>query len=134
MKKTTFIIIFKIVLLLSGYAQKNVITKIVIPQKISISFFKPSTLPYFDHSLIRINKLQGSVNNSRIFFNNQQLIKYKKAVNNPVLIFTELSSSDVLENSLNNLKTDLISTYDDHITELFKDAPSLVKLKCIITL
>ena len=51
----------------------------------------------------------------------------------PLVITTELSFSDVLEHSMNSLKTGLVNTYDDHITELFKDAPSLFKVKCIIS-
>ena len=42
------------------------------------------------------------------------------------MFFAELACCDMLQNALNNLKPDLINTYDDQLTELFKDAPSLV--------
>ncbi len=134
MKKAGFIILLNLLLHNPGYAQSNVIARMAIPKSISISLVKPSIATSFDHSLIKAGNLQEGTNTPLLFFNNQQLIKLKSAVNTTVTIFTELSFSDVLENSMNRFKADLINTYDDHITELFKEAPSLVKVKCIISL
>jgi hypothetical protein len=134
MKKVTFIILLNLLLLKSGYAQNNVIARMAIPQTKHISLLKPSKASSFDHSLIKAANLQEPVITPLLFFNNQQLLLLKKAAKKPLTFFADLSFSDVLETSVNSLKTDIINTYDDHITELFKDAPSLVRIKCIIPL
>jgi hypothetical protein len=86
------------------------------------------------HALPKIICTAEPADNTALFFNDQPVLKLNKTLKRPVLLLTELSFSDVLENSMNSLKANLISTYDDHITELFKDAPSLVKLKFILPL
>ncbi len=105
-----------------------------IPQTKYISLLKPSISNSFDNSLIKADNLQESVNTPLLFFNNQQLLKLKKTTKKPVTFYADISFSDMLETSINRLKTDVIITYDDEIAELFKDAPSLLKVKCIISL
>ena len=134
MQKIVFIIIFQILAGQFGYAQNQVITKIVLPKKQGIGLIKTGTTPPLYHPLNKISFSEEQVNNSLLLFNDQPVLKLNKAVKKPVLFFTELSFSDVLENSMNRLKPDLIYTYDDQVTELFKDAPSLFKVKCIIPL
>ena len=110
------------------------IHKIVLPKKQGIGLLKTSSTSPLYHPLNKISFSEEQVNNSLLLFNDQPVLKLNKAVKKPVLFFTELSFSDVLENSMNRLKPDLIYTYDDQVTELFKDAPSLFKVKCIIPL
>lgn len=129
-----FIILVNLLLLNHGYAQNNVIAIITIPKTIHISLLKPPTSTSFNHLLIKADDLPEAANAPLLFFNNQQLLKLKMPVKKPVMFYADLSFSDVLETSVNSLKTNFINTYDDHITELFKDAPSLVKVKCIIPL
>ena len=134
MQKIVFIIIFQILPGQLGYAQNQVNTKMVLPKKPGISLMKTSsTLPLYN-PLPKIGYAEETANNSLLIFNDQPVLKINKAVKKSVLFFTELSFSDVLENSMNRLKPDLIYTYDDRVTELFKDAPSLFKVKCIIRL
>ena len=49
------------------------------------------------------------------------------------LLTSEFSLNDILENTINSVNANLLNTYDDHIAELFKNAPSLFKVKCIIS-
>jgi hypothetical protein len=74
----------------------------------------------------------GAEQSTLFFFNNEPLIAVNKKAAKPVMIFAELSFGDVLENAMNKLKPGLVNTYDDELTELFKDAPSLLKVKCTI--
>jgi hypothetical protein len=134
MKKTILIILLNLLLPGFGYAQNNVIAIMAIPKTTSISLLKPSVSTSFNHSLIKADNVQEAANTPLLFFNNQQLLKQKKVAKKPVTFFADISFSDVLQTSVNTFKTDLINTYDDHITELFKDAPSLVRIKCIIPL
>lgn len=129
MKKIVFIIILKIGLLPFGYAQNRVVNKFVIPQKTGISLLKTATNKLPACSLTAFS-LQEPKAATVLHFNNQPVLK--AAVTKTVSFFTTFSFSDVFENSMNSLKADLINTYDDHITELFKDAPSLIKMSCII--
>jgi hypothetical protein len=133
MKKIIFIIIMIIVLRSTGSAQTAIVTRLVIPVKTNIFLSNNKTAdPVFDHSAIKATLFEEP-DNSLLFFNDLPLLKINKPVASPLSITTELSFSDVLENSMNSLKTGLVNTYDDHISELFKDAPSLFKVKCIIS-
>jgi hypothetical protein len=134
MKKIIFIIIFEILLLNHGYAQNQVMVKIVIPENPATTLVKMKTTQTPYHAFSKIIYTAEHADNSLFLFNDQPVLKLNKTLKLPVLLLTELSFSDVLENSMNNLKANLISTYDDHITELFKDAPSLVKLRFILPL
>ena len=132
MKKTVFIILLSLLLYKPGYSQNNLITRIEIPQIKHISLLRSFISKGSDHLVIKADILQESANTPLLFFNNQQILILKKDTKKPLTFFADLSFSDVLETSVNSLKTGLINTYDDQITELFKDAPSLVKVKCII--
>jgi hypothetical protein len=134
MQKIVFIIIFQILLGQFGFAQKQVITKMIIPLKQNISLIKTGTIPPLYHPIPKTNYAEEPAINSLLLFNDQPVLKLNKPVTKRVSFFTELSFSDVLESSMNTLKPDLIYTYDDQVTELFKDAPSLFKVKCIIAL
>jgi hypothetical protein len=134
MKKIIFILIFEILLLQFSYAQNQVMAKMVIPENSANTLVKVKTTPTPYHAFSKIIYTAEPADNSLFFFNDQPILKLNKTLKLPVLLLTELSFSDVLENSMNSLKANLISTYDDHIAELFKDAPSLVKLKFILPL
>jgi len=133
MPPIVFIFIFSVLFGLTGYSQNQAVAKIVLPGKVFISSLKTIT-PTVYQSLHRINYTEEPVNNSLLHFNDQPLLKLNKIARKPVLLFTELSFSDLFENSMNGLKADLINTYDDHMPELFNDAPSFFKVKCIIQL
>jgi len=105
-----------------------------IPENTVISLLKPSTPASINQKLIKALHLPEQENAAMLFFNDQQVLQIKKAGKVPVRFFTEISCSDMLEGSVNMFNPALINTYDDHITELFKEAPSLVKVKCVITL
>ena len=134
MKIKIFIILIVALFPGNGHAQNNTVSIILTPQKKCIPLNKLPKPVHFDHSFFKTGHLREKDNTPQLFFNTLQLPKLKKGANLPFMFFTELSFSDILENSLNRLKADLINSYDDHITELFKDAPSLVKLRCIINL
>jgi hypothetical protein len=132
MKQLIFIIIFKISLVQSGNAQNQFVAKMLIPENPAGSLIKLkiNTHPY--HIQPQIIYAAEPADNTALFFNDQPVVKLNKNKKRPVLLLTQLSFSDVLENSMNEFKADLVNTYDDHIIELFKDAPSIFKVKCII--
>ena len=134
MKKTIFIIIVEILLLQFSYAQKQVMAKMVIPENSAGTLVKLKATPNPYHAFPKIVYTAEPADNATLFFNDQPVLKLNRNLKRPVLLLTELSFSDVLENSMNRLKANLINSYDDHITELFKDAPSLVKLRFILPL
>ncbi len=134
MKKIIFSIIFGILLIPFGYAQNQVITKMVIPERSHIALIKMKINSASNQALPKLVYSTESAENGLLFFNDSPVLKGNGAMKRTVLLFTELSFSDVLENSMNRLKTGLINTYDDQVTELFKDAPSLIKLKFILSL
>jgi hypothetical protein len=134
MKKIIIITIFEILLFRSGYAQNQFVAKMILPENSAATLgkMKINSRPY--HLALKIVYAAEPADNAALFFNDQPVLKFNKNRKRSVLILTELSFSDVLENSMNNLKPELINTYDDHISELFKDAPSLLKLKFILPL
>ena len=132
MQKIVFIIILNLLLAQLGYAQNQAVTKILMPQKISIRLLKTSTTPA--QPLPKNVYIDEPVNISLLHFNDQPVLKLKKTSSKRFMLLTELSFSDVFENSMNGLKVYLINTYDGHIPELFNDAPSLFKIKCILSL
>ena len=134
MKKLISICIFKIALLTTGYAQNSIKAKWVTPfHNSSISLTKPYTgfkkYP-FNSFVLPEEKSNGMY----AFLNNQALLKIRFFPKNTLLLFTELSFTDMLENTINSVDASLLNKYDDHITELFRDAPSIFKLKCTIGL
>lgn len=134
MKKIIFTIIFGILLKLFGYAQNKVITKMVIPERSRIALIKMKINAASSQSFPKLVYAAEPANNGLLFFNDSPVLKGSGNMKRLVLLFTELSFSDVLENSMNRFKTGLINTYDNQVTELFKDAPSLIKLKFIFSL
>lgn len=128
------LILIKIVLLTYVYAQNNVKVKLVIPVNSSINLLKKSGAGYDRYSLSSFAFIEEPGNNLLPFLNNQPLFKIQAAPKKHLLIFTELSFTDLVENTLKSVDPGLLNKYDDHISELFKDAPSLFKLKCTIGL
>ncbi len=83
----------------------------------------------------KIELLSAQLNNFNAILTGLPIIKLKEtAAGKPILFFTRFSLNDMLENSINSMNDRLLNTYDDHIQELFKEAPSLVTLKCTISL
>lgn len=121
-------------MLQSGYTQNQVVAKMIMPQNGAGNLVKLKTGPHPYHTHSKIIYAPEPADNTAFFFNDQPVLKLKKNRKWPVLLLTQLSFNDVLENSMNGLNPALISTYDDHITELFKDAPSLFKLKFVLPL
>lgn len=132
MKKLISICILKIILLTTGYAQNSIKAKWVIPFHNSSI---PLTKPYTSFKKFSFNSfvLSDEKNNDLYaFLNNQPLLKVQIFPGNAFLLFAELSFTDMMENTINSVDASLLNKYDDHITELFRDAPSIFKLKCTI--
>lgn len=134
MKKIIIIIILKVFLQLPGFTQNYVVKKIVIPKKAHISILKESTGSKSGYTFSKEIFLIEPVAAPLFTFNDQTLANHRAAVKKPLSVYTELSFSDVLEYSMNSLKDGLVNTYDDHIPEVFRDAPSLIKIRFIIRL
>jgi hypothetical protein len=134
MQKIIFIIILSILYGHHGYAQNQFVTKIQVPQKPAVYSLKLSPTPSLYQALPKTVYTAQPLNTSLLHFNDSPVLKFAKTSAKSVLLFTEISFSDVFENSMNSIKADLINTYDDHLPELFKDAPSRFKIKCIIPL
>ena len=135
MKKLIQTIIFVVVFILPGYAQNNIQPEFIIPAK--YLFFQPVVNKWIKEQIPvkKINLLSSSTDNSSAFLSGLPVIKLKEtAKRKPTVFIAELSLNDMLENSINSINAGLLNTYDDSIYELFKDAPSLVKFKCIISL
>jgi hypothetical protein len=117
-----------------GYTQNSVNAILINPVKHSFYLFaknekKNTALP--DKKIIDL----PSINSSNSFIAYLPIIKLKEmGTRKQVLFFSALSLNDILESSVNNINSGLLNTYDDQITELFKTAPSTVKLTCIISL
>ena len=83
----------------------------------------------------KITIIAAPANNFNSLIANLPFIKLKEtATRKPVIFVTRFSLIDMLEGSINSVNDRLLNTYDDHIQELFKEAPSLVNLKCILSL
>lgn len=134
MQQLIFIIIFNTLFGQAGYAQNQAVTKIMIPGKAGISLLKTTTTQKSYQALSKTVYSEVPLRISLLHFNDQPVLKLSKTTRKPILVFTELSFGDVLQNSMNGLKPNLVNTYDNHILELFNDAPSLFKIKFIISL
>lgn len=134
MKKIVFIIILKIFFQLPGFAQNHVVNRLLIPKKASFFLLKETTPSGAGYVFCKKIFLCQAETATLLSFNDQALFRHRMPVKKSLSVFTELSFSDVLEDSINSLKDGLVNTYDDHITELFSDAPSLFKIKFIIRL
>jgi hypothetical protein len=132
MKKLVIIAIFKLLLPAYGHTQSNVRQKLLIREKPAISPFTKAGPVSFKFSFKNFSGEAGSGNSLLSFLNDQLIVKVPGLSKRPALIFTEFSFSDLMENAINGLNNGMINTYDDHISELFKDAPSLFTVKCII--
>lgn len=133
MKQLIFIIILNTLAGYAVYAQSQAVTKIVLPAKAGIRLQNTTTTTR-GKNLPKGFYAEAPVITSLLHFNNQPVLKLSKTTRKPILVFTELSFGDVLQNSMNGLKPNLVNTYDNHILELFNDAPSLFKIKFIISL
>jgi hypothetical protein len=134
MQKIIFIIIFSILYCHQGYAQNQFVTKIQVPQKAAVNSLKLTATPSLYQALPKTVYAAQPLNTPLLHFNDSPVLKFAKTAAKPVLLFTEFSFSDLFENSMNGIKADLINTYDDHLPELFNEAPSTFKVKCIIPL
>jgi len=114
-------------------AQNQLRQKLLIPANRSI-VFRPKADIINPSAIAVLNFKEEPANTPLFLFNNVPVPDHKRNAGKPVLIFSELSFSDIFETALNSLKTSLVNTYDDQVTELFKDAPSLFKVKWIIPL
>jgi hypothetical protein len=133
MKKTILIIIFQ-VFLQQGFPQNQFVAKMVIVQDQYPGMLRSKVQPHTFHQVHKIIFSPEAQNNTALFINDHPVITINGNTKRSMLLLTELSFSDVLETSMNSIKNGLVNTYDDHISELFKDAPSLVKLKFILPL
>lgn len=134
MKKTILSIILKL-FLCAGYAQNQAVVKILIPAQKDLTNMKHLTVKSihrsFDHKIF----LSRSCTEKYLFcVNEYPLLKTAANLKSKISVSTQLAFADVLESYMNNIKTGLISTYDDSITALFKDAPSMLQFTCIISL
>lgn len=134
MKKLIQATVFMVAFFLTGYTQNSVQPEFIIPAK--YLFFQPAVNKGIKEQIPvkKINLLSSSTDNSNTFLSGLPVIKLKEtAKRKPTVFIAELSLNDMLENSINSINAGLLNTYDDSISELFKDAPSLVKFKCIIS-
>lgn len=132
MKKSIITILVFIFLSNYSYAQNYVPVKFIIPQ--SQAFI----------SLKKIERSQAAPAFNRFVFSPAEFEKQSFISSLPVInlkefsgrrsvsFFSELSLNDLLENTMTAIDPAFINKYDDHIDELFKDAPSLVKFNCVI--
>lgn len=133
MKKIFFLIVLNTALA-NSFAQTRVISKIIIPLKAHLVLSHKDFTPAPPFHTYVISTTAEPAPGSLLFFKNQPLLNLRKPINRFLFLFTEFSFADVLEGTINSYKPGFVNTYDDHITELFKDAPSLVKIKCVIDL
>ena len=119
----------------TAYAQNSIKNKMVIPQKKSFFPFTKIEQPTPPLSFANFTYGSSGENSLKTILSNLPVLRLKETSGKkPALFITEFSFNDILENSINSVDGSLLNTYDDHISELFKDAPSIVKVKCIINL
>lgn len=135
MKKIFCCICLQLLLLNFGKAQNQAVGKIIIPAKPVISFTRPLPANSFHQSFNNKSFFNTPASTTNLlFFNDEPLLKFSATAKKQLTLQTRLSFADVLETSVNSIKSGLVNTYDDNIDELFKDAPSWVQLTCIISL
>jgi hypothetical protein len=134
MKKIITLIIIKLLLQPCCFAQNHYTAEFKIPEKKTVIMSSQPVTSLIDQYLTRTVFTEEPAKMPLFVFNDQPVLVPVKPAKKTMMFFTELSFSDVLENSINNIRAGIINTYDDHITELFKDAPSLIKVKFIISL
>ncbi len=133
MKQLLLIIILSKLALYSVHAQTRSLNKMILPANAGINLQK-NVLESSNKNMIKTFCIETPALTSLIHFNDRPVLRFSKKTCKPVMIFTEFSFADVLENSMNGLKESLVNTYDSHIPELFNDAPSLFKIRYIIVL
>ncbi|MBK7374272.1 MAG: hypothetical protein IPJ02_01470 [Chitinophagaceae bacterium] len=132
MKKLVLLAILKLLSPAWEHAQNSVPEKLLVPQTSKVRIPRkdePRHDPYFINSLAIAEHEEKNIFS---FLNNEPLLKLSLFPKRSLLFFTEITFTDLLENSINRIKPTLLNTYDDHIDELFREAPSLFKLKCTI--
>lgn len=134
MKQIAFTIIFSTLFLQIVIAQNNKVSKLLIPEKAGM--MKPNTgsHPALQQAVTLTDYKIQPLPNPLLHLNDQPVLSLPGKAFKMVSLFTELSFSDIFENSMSGIKDDLINSYDDHIPELFNDAPSLLRFKCLIRL
>ena len=125
--------IFNFLFVAAAYSQNHVRKIFVVPQQVHFATISrraiTTTAPA---TTLQINLLESNQGNSS-FLSDLPVIKIKETIKKiPGFFFAELALNDMLENSVNNFNGNLLNTYDDSVTELFRDAPSIIKVKCII--
>ena len=133
MKQLILITILKLLLPVLVQAQSNIIQKLVVPSKVSVNAFNKIIPAIGTYSFKNLNGEDLPGNNLLSFLNGHPLIRLTRVFRKSAFIFTEFSFPDVMENTMNGINAGWVNTYDDHIPELFKDAPSLFTIKGIIS-
>lgn len=132
MKKIFLLAILKLLSPALGYAQNSGPEKLVIPQTGNIRIPRKDEPRPDTYVINNIVTAELEEKNIFSFLNNEPLLKLPVFHKRPLLFFTGITFTDLLENSINRINPNLLNTYDDHIDELFREAPSLFKLKCTI--
>ena len=134
MKKLKHTALFFLLFMPAGYAQNSLANKLNIPALFSVSPFEKNKKKY-PVPVKKITTIAAPANNFNSLIANLPFIKLKEtATRKPVIFVTRFSLIDMLEGSINSVNDLLLNTYDDHIQELFKEAPSMVTVKCILSL
>lgn len=132
MKNLICIAVCKIFLLAGVNAQSNAKPRFVIPAYHEVSLITNTSSVNHACSFSHFTLAQEPGNKMLIFLNNEPFLKFKATPKKIILVSAQLSFTDLVENTINSVKDGLLNKYDEHITELFRDAPSLVSLKCSI--
>jgi len=116
----------------SGYAQNSVRVKFITPSSKRV-ILPDEPGPGFEKFNLNTMFSPGDAGNKILsMLNDKPLFKIHRGSKIPLMIFTGLSFPDLVENMINKVNANLVTTYDDHIAELFRDAPSRFTLKCTI--
>lgn len=111
------------------YAQRSVKTVTVIHAKPVQGLFMSYTLQPPKHSL-NLDIITQPGNRLIAILSGESIIKLPRSA----FISAELAYSDLVENTITKFNENLINSCDEQIPELFKDAPSLFKIKCVLSL
>lgn len=133
MKKLIHTAFFLALCSLSASSQNYVHKTFVIPARPVISPFIKIKSDASGNSIKNIKLNIVLLEDDVSFISNLPVVNLNKMPGRlPIQFFTELSLNDMLENSVNTINGNILYTYDGHITELFRDAPSIVKIHCVI--
>ncbi|MEP7256472.1 MAG: hypothetical protein ABI666_11900 [Ferruginibacter sp.] len=135
MKRAIHTILFSFFFFVTGFTQSSIKDKLIIPGKFTVLLFEKKEKHTPGIPTKKLIILPESIQQPGSVISNLLFIMLKETTKRKATLFiTEVSFNDILESYINGVNGSLINTYDDHISELFKDAPSIVKLKCIIKL